>query len=617
MAFTDSQASSPIDLQNAWRRLASAPPGGTVIGLAAAQTQPWLASPAGLFHYTSQGWSQQTEGLPFTEVNAVYAVSRSLFVAGLPAGVAYTTDGGRRWFASRIDQTQEPVTCFTASPRFGRDGVVLAGTQGDGILRSIDGGRYWNLSNFGLRNFEVFALVCAPNWSEHEQVYAATGDGVYESPNGGRAWRQLGAGLQQRVVLCMTLLPLAGHPSRAGGVLFVGTEQDGLFRSDDGGLTWQLLDLGGDPGPVNSLCVSPQGIVLAGSSDLGLLRSSDGGQTWLQVGPRDAIVLSLGASVDRMLAGCYETGLLISSDVGLNWQADPGLKARRFSLLAAAPGGGWLAGSPTAGLWQLPAGAATWQALSDWPSERPLYALATAGEQVLAASLDGVWRGRPDGSGWTQALQTEYGINLLAAVGMQVWAGHVTGSLWRSEDGGASWQSLQPAFQDQALVALEVSAQYEKDQTLLAASADTARQELNFWRSQDGGLTWSAWFKEHTRWYALQLAPAGEQAAESSFGFGLTVLTQSAHDPQRAEISRPEAPIVALLAVPDSPARIAAAGQTLLAALDGQDWQDFDTGLLVSTAVGALAISPQFAQDGQILALTQTGDLWTRSLPTR
>jgi photosystem II stability/assembly factor-like uncharacterized protein len=301
MALSDSQSSTDTIFKAPWQKTASAPPGGTVIGLAAgSQGQLWLASPAGLFQRTSQGWLPVTRGLPFNEINAIYGVSRSLFVAGLPAGVAYTIDGGQRWFAARIDQTRQPVTCFTASPAFGRDGVVLAGTHGDGILRSTDGGRNWNLSNFGLRHFEVLALAATDDWSRYERLYAATEGGVYESPNGGRAWRPAGSAMQGLSVLSLAWqpgprlpgprLPGPGLPgpdaaSPGGGLLFAGTEADGLFRSQDGGQTWQSLDLGAETGPINSLYAGPGQDVLAGTGGLGLLRSSDAGLSWQPCGP--------------------------------------------------------------------------------------------------------------------------------------------------------------------------------------------------------------------------------------------------------------------------------------------------------------------------------------------
>jgi hypothetical protein len=613
MSFSDPQSSIQFEFDQPWRKIVSAPPGGTVIGLAAdSQGRLYLASPAGLFQRSGEGWIPVIKGLPFNEVNAIYGVSRSLFVAGLPAGVAFTTDGGKRWFAARIDQTRQPVTCFTASPRFNRDGVVLAGTHGDGILRSTDGGRYWNLSNFGLRHFEVFALVATTDWTRYERLFAATEGGVYESPNGGRAWRPAGSRLQGLAVLSLAWLPQPDPASPAGGLLFAGTEADGLFRSQDGGQTWQQLDLGGETGPINCLYARSGEALLAGTSALGLLRSTDNGLSWQACGPQDAAALSLAASGGTLYAGLHETGLLASTDGGQTWQADPNLAARRFSLLLARPAGGWLAGSHTAGLWQLDDRADSWQIVPDWPEERPLFALASSGGQVLAASLDGVWRGMADGSGWKQALQVEHGINLLASADNQAWAGHVSGALWRSEDGGASWQSLPAAFQGQALVALAVSPHYETDRTLLAASALPQRQELTFWRSQDGGHNWAAWFKEHTRWYAIQLAPSGEQAAESSFGFGLTVLTQSSQGLRRAEIASPEAPVMALLAVPGSPARIAATGQSLLASLDGREWQPISSGLPEGAAVGALALSPDFARDRLVFALTTAGELWFR-----
>ncbi len=615
MASSKPQTSSQINFDQPWRKIASAPSGGTVTGLAAAgDGRLWLTSPAGLYRYNGPGWTPVIAGLPFQDVNAIHAVSRTLFVAGLPVGIAYTTDDGQRWYAGRSDQTRQPVTCFATSPHFTRDGVVLAGTHGEGVLRSNDGGRYWNLSNFGLRHFEVFALLSVGDWEAHERLFAATDGGVYESPNGGRAWRPAGGDLQGRTVLCLALLPGQGEDFEVHGTLLAGTEQAGLFRSTDGGRTWTPVPLGCEPGPINSLCVGPQGTILVGSGAAGLLRSTDAGRTWQPVGPQGAAALSLAAVENALYAGLHEDGLLISFDDGRTWQADTGLQARRYNLLAQAQPGNWLAGGATAGLWQLSQGETTWQPVDEWPPERPLYALAPCADGLLAAGLEGVWRGQADGTGWELALPVDSGIQLLAAHGERAWAGHLTGGLYRTEDGGASWQALPPAFDGQALVGLVVSPEYETDRILLAATAWPARQELQFWRSRDGGQTWATWFKEHTRWYAVRLAPAGERAAETSFGFGSTVLTQSPDGLLRAEISDPGAQLTALLAIPEAPVRIAAAGKKLLASPDGRDWQPLEAGLPEDAVVEALALPFDFTRQRLVYALTTAGELWERSI---
>jgi len=158
--------------RQSWSLVVQAPAGGSILQIASdGKGQIWAASPAGLFHRKKETWRAAVNGLPFVQTGAVACVPGLenrpplLLAAGLDGGVARSLDGGGTWQSCWIEQSKAPVGCFAASPNFSRDGVLLAGTQGgDGVLRSTDGGRFWNLSNFGLRNFEIYALVTAGEW---------------------------------------------------------------------------------------------------------------------------------------------------------------------------------------------------------------------------------------------------------------------------------------------------------------------------------------------------------------------------------------------------------------------------------------------------------------------
>ncbi len=134
---------------------------------------------------------------------------------------------------------------------------MLAGTDGAGLLRSTDGGRYWRYSSFGLQDFSITALVAAPDWNNREVVFAATATGLYRSPNGGRAWKSANRGLEGCIVLS-----IAPSPNfHEDGIVLVGTEADGIFRSSDGGFTWQPCPTGlkseVEPPTINALWFHP------------------------------------------------------------------------------------------------------------------------------------------------------------------------------------------------------------------------------------------------------------------------------------------------------------------------------------------------------------------------
>ena len=218
-----------------WTRQAVVSPGGTVIsGVVDRDGHLLIATPAGIFRRLDEGWSPLPDqpSVPFLQA---FAYSDRFLFAGGEGLIFYSPDEGKTWHRGHAIALEKPVTCLAISPCFSKDRVVLAGTDGAGILRSTDGGRYWHYSSFGLQDFSIITLVPIPDWNDREITFAATPTGLYRSPNGGRAWKYANDGLEGCVVLSIAPSPTFVDD----GIVFVGTEADGIFRSGDGGFTWQ------------------------------------------------------------------------------------------------------------------------------------------------------------------------------------------------------------------------------------------------------------------------------------------------------------------------------------------------------------------------------------------
>ncbi|HEY0781490.1 MAG TPA: hypothetical protein VGE98_03480, partial [Thermoanaerobaculia bacterium] len=204
-----------------------------------------------------------------------------LWTATSTSGLFTSTDGAATWTAvvgtvddhagsglgADPDWAQGQIAAIAADPS--HPGTVFAATQ-DSLFRTADGGASWNPA--GLGAFVTFLAVAA----DGTDVYAASGyGGLWRSTNGGATWRTV------RSARPFAITSLAVDPHRAD-VLYAGGQEQGVLRSQDGGVHWRPLLRQSALGEraVQHLAVDPSAPRLyAGTSD-GLLLSRDGGTTW-------------------------------------------------------------------------------------------------------------------------------------------------------------------------------------------------------------------------------------------------------------------------------------------------------------------------------------------------
>ena len=167
-------------------------------------------------------------------------------------------------------------------------GVVFDPNQKGGLYRSQDSGKNWVLVKFF--EYPIWRVVFAP--SNPEVIYLATGDeshmtqgdGIWRSDNGGETWNQKTGELANK-----TTRALAVHPNDPFTIL-VGAWNgpntgDGIYRSMDGGDTWLRssgLELYQQESKVPDIVFDPNDASIAYAATHGGLRVSfNGGQTWL------------------------------------------------------------------------------------------------------------------------------------------------------------------------------------------------------------------------------------------------------------------------------------------------------------------------------------------------
>jgi photosystem II stability/assembly factor-like uncharacterized protein len=243
-----------------------------------------------------------------------------------------TTSGVFRLY----DGTLEPLGLeglnVTALHASGDD--VLAGTYGDGLLRSADGGQTWEPVEAGL-TASTFRFVTT-------ELAGTEPARVYRSADGGGTWAELEGitripGHEQWYLPYSPRAGAARNAYVSGDRVLVAAEVAGLLRSEDGGETWVCEPVDGDE-DVHHVTGHPDDpdlvYVSLGTASLkvregqhgGIARSRDGGRTWEKVEThytRATIVPP--ARPDLVLAGPAprvgrDGRIVVSRDGGDSWE---------------------------------------------------------------------------------------------------------------------------------------------------------------------------------------------------------------------------------------------------------------------------------------------------------
>ena len=152
----------------------------------------------------------------------------------------------------------------------GNASQVLAGSQGAaGYFQSTDAGKTWATVTVSTACGGINGALFS---ASGDTLYLAGTTGVCRSTDSGKTWTVAA------VPGSFSVAALARDPSDpavlyAGAAVNIGTNTSALFRSADGGLTWESLGGGSFPNvTVTSILVEPSGQVVAATSGAGVLK---------------------------------------------------------------------------------------------------------------------------------------------------------------------------------------------------------------------------------------------------------------------------------------------------------------------------------------------------------
>ena len=254
------------------------------------------------------------------------------------------------------------------------------------------------------------------------------------------------------------------------GSLLLGTH-GGLFKSDDGGKTWQKVSVKGSVNADDwmSLVVDPRNrkIIFAGGHDLGVIKSIDGGITWMRsddgIKGTDIHGLAINQrNPDLLFAYSVDNGVFKSTDGGISWKRmddgpeNPGV--RSFVYMAVQTSMDKSMGSDNWGL--LLAGTADgvsqsfscfcgWTKTTNVFDNTTVYTLATFHKDLTvmyAGTQAGAWKTVDTGQNWKK-LAGLNGIKITAITinpenSKELTASSEDGIIYRSPNAGESWQRI-------------------------------------------------------------------------------------------------------------------------------------------------------------------------------
>ena len=176
------------------------------------------------------------------------------------------------------------------------DPVRIFALTGDAVARfTLDGSE----PELALERSHARCIAVDPR--DPQRVYVGTmDDGLWLSDDGGASWREAGPSIDEARVLSVAVS--RSHERAGVSVAYAGTEPSNLYRSEDGGLSWQPLPALRElpsasswsfpPRPwthhVRTIALHPTDPewIAVGIELGGVIRSRDGGETWIDHNPQ-------------------------------------------------------------------------------------------------------------------------------------------------------------------------------------------------------------------------------------------------------------------------------------------------------------------------------------------
>jgi photosystem II stability/assembly factor-like uncharacterized protein len=259
-------------------------------------------------------------------------------------GVYKSTDGGKSWRNIGLKDS-EHIGAVAIDPRNPDVVLVAAlghayGPNTErGVFRTTDGGKSWQKVLYKDADSGAADVVLDPSnpsiayaslWQMRREPWhfnsGGPGSGLYRSTDGGETWKPVqGHGLPAGALGKIGLSVAGGGSGRVYAL--VEAEEGGLYRSDDHGDSWTLVNsdhrFRQRAWYFNHVFADPQSPDVVYVANTGLFRSNDGGRTFdlLPAPHGDHHGMWIDPTNPRRMIESSDGGASLSMDGGKNWSA--------------------------------------------------------------------------------------------------------------------------------------------------------------------------------------------------------------------------------------------------------------------------------------------------------
>jgi photosystem II stability/assembly factor-like uncharacterized protein len=370
---------------------------------------------------------------------------------------------------------------------------LFVGVPG-GVSNVLAGTDTWTTTGPG--GGRILALAIDPETPA--TVYAGTwGSGVYKSTDGGGTWDPAGSGLSDTYINTLVIDP------KEVNSLYVGTYH-GIYKSTDAGGSWQEANTGITDYQIQTLAIDPQtpSTLYAGAFGC-VFKSLDAGGHWSAktTGLSNIAVWVMAVDPldpDTLYAGTGFEGVYKSTDGGEHWYpVNTGLTDTNIYSLAIDPAtpGTLYVGTEHGGIFKSTDGGESWRNVFTRLPESTISVRSLAIDPLTASILyagtdNGVFRSTNGGEQWLPAnvgLSMNSQVTALAvdsSTPATVYAGTWNdGGVYRSTDSGMLWTLANSGLANTMVYTLAID-------PLEPATLYAGTYEFGVFKSNDAGQSW-------------------------------------------------------------------------------------------------------------------------------